>query len=280
MKALLWLGNVDRRILYLLMGFVLLVPLVKPMGLPISVSEYTENVYNEIEKLSPGDRVFLDFNYTPASIAELQAQADSITKHLLRKGVKVIAICFSPEGAMIADDTLNRIYGGAGKVYGEDYCHLGYLAGGETAQGAFIRDPLKACPQDFYGTPSSSLPICKGLSSGKDVQALIYFTTGYTAEWIRQAGPLGVPIIAGVITVLGPAQEAFVQSGQLKGLLVGMRGGAEYEIIMDEPGSAAAAMDAQSLGHLLFILFIIFGNASYFIQKKYGKKPVGGGAQS
>jgi len=32
MKALLWLGNVDRRILYLLMGFVLLVPLVKPMG--------------------------------------------------------------------------------------------------------------------------------------------------------------------------------------------------------------------------------------------------------
>ena len=62
MKALLWLGNVDRRILYLLMGFVLLVPLVKPMGLPISVSEYTENVYNEIEKLSPGDRVFLDFN--------------------------------------------------------------------------------------------------------------------------------------------------------------------------------------------------------------------------
>lgn len=226
MKALLWLGNVDRRILYLLMGFVLLVPLVKPMGLPISVSEYTENVYNEIEKLSPGDRVFLDFNYTPGSIAELQAQADSITKHLLRKGVKVIAICFSPEGAM------------------------------------------------------SSLPICKGLSNGKDVQALIYFTTGYTAEWIRQAGPLGVPIIAGVITVLGPAQEAFVQSGQLKGLLVGMRGGAEYEIIMDEPGSAAAAMDAQSLGHLLFILFIIFGNASYFIQKKYGKKPVGGGAQS
>ena len=83
MKALLWLGNVDRRILYLLMGFVLLVPLVKPMGLPISVSEYTENVYNEIEKLSPGDRVCLVFNYTPASFAELQALADSITKHLL-----------------------------------------------------------------------------------------------------------------------------------------------------------------------------------------------------
>lgn len=68
MKALLWLGNVDRRILYLLIGFVLLVPLVKPMGLPISVSEYTENVYNEIEKLSPGDRVFLDFNYTPGRL--------------------------------------------------------------------------------------------------------------------------------------------------------------------------------------------------------------------
>lgn len=280
MKALLWLGNVDRRILYLLMGIVLLVPLVRPMGLPISVSEYTKTVYNEIEKLSSGDRVILDFNYTPGSIAELQSQADSITRHLLRKGVKVIVICFSPEGSMIGEETVRRIYGGAGKVYGEDYCHLGYLAGGETALGAFIRDPLKACPLDFYGTPSNTLAICQGLQSGKDVEALIYFTTGYTAEWIRQAGPLGIPIIAGVITVLGPAQEAFFQSGQLKGLLVGMRGGAEYELIMDEPGPAVAAMDAQSLGHLLFILFVIFGNAAYFIQKKSGKKSGGEGAQS
>ena len=272
MKALLWLGNVDRRILYLLMAVVLLVPLVRPVGLPISISDYTRVVYDQIEKLQPGDRVLIDFCYNPGSKAELHSQATSMTRHLMRRGVKIIGIAFSPEGAMIGEEVLG-IYKEAGKVYGVDYCHLGYLAGGETAQGAFIRDPLKASPVDFYGKPSADLPICQGITTGKDVKALIYFTTTYTAEWIRQAGPLEVPIIAGVITVLGPAQEAFFQSGQLKGLLVGMRGGAEYELIMDEPGSAVAATDAQSLGHLLFILFVIFGNAAYFIQKKTGKKP-------
>lgn len=106
MKILLWLGNVDRRILYILMAVVLLVPLVKPIGLPISISDYTEKVYAKIEQLQPGDRVFMDFNYNPGSKAELHSQAVSITKHLLRRGVKIIAIAFAPEGTMIGEEVL------------------------------------------------------------------------------------------------------------------------------------------------------------------------------
>ena len=80
------------------------------------------------------------------------------------------------------------------RVYGEDYCNLGHLAGGETAMGVFIRDPQKACPTDFYGNSSAGLPILDGIESGKDIQLLIYFSDSVTAEWIRQAGPLGVPV--------------------------------------------------------------------------------------
>jgi len=267
MNLITALGNVDRRILYLLLAIALLVPLVKPIGLPISITGYTTKVYNRIEQLKPGDRVIMDFNYGMDSKPELESQAVSILKQLLRKDVRVIAIAFTPQGPMIADSVL-QVYQKAGKVYGKDYCNLGYLAGGETAMGAFIRDPLKACPVDFRGNPSKDQPIMQGITKGSDAQLLVYFTTGYTAEWIRQAGPMGIPIIGGVITVLGPAQEAFTQSGQLQGLLVGMRCGAEYELIMKEPGPAVAAMDAQSMGHLLFILFIILGNIAHVVQKK------------
>lgn len=260
-------GNIDRRILYVLLAVVLVGPLVKPIGLPISIGDYTEKVYSEIEKLSPGDTVVLDIGYGPGSKAELESQAVSIVKHLNKKGARIIGISFKPEGPMIADNVF-RIYEAAGKVYGEDYCNLGHLAGGETAMGVFIRDPQKACPTDFYGNSSAGLPILDGIESGKDIQLLIYFSDSVTAEWIRQAGPLGVPIIGGVITVLEPAQEAFVQSGQLMGLLVGMRSGAEYELKIQEPGLAVAAMDAQSLGHLLFITFIILGNVAYIIEKR------------
>jgi len=267
MNPILKLGNVDRRILYILLALVLLVPLVKPIGLPISISGYTTKVYNRLEQLRPGDRVIMDFNYGVDSKPELESQAISILKQFLKKDIRVIAIAFAPQGPMIADNVF-QVYQKAGKVYGKDYCNLGYLAGGETAMGAFIRDPLKACPVDFRGGQSKDLPVMQGITKGSDCQLLIYFTTGYTAEWIRQAGPTGIPIVGGVITVLGPAQEAFTQSGQLQGLLVGMRCGAEYELVINEPGPAVAAMDAQSMGHLLFILFIIFGNLAFIIQKR------------
>ncbi len=42
-------GNIDRRILYVLLAVVLVGPLVKPIGLPISIGDYTEKSIFEIE---------------------------------------------------------------------------------------------------------------------------------------------------------------------------------------------------------------------------------------
>ncbi len=266
MKYILALGSVDRRVLYVLLAVVLVLPLVRPIGLPISIRDNSKQVYDKIDELKPGARVIMDINYDVSAIADIESQAVAILNHLLDKDAKVIAISFVPQGPIIADRLLGR-WLEAGKEYGKDFCNLGYLAGGETAMNAFIRDLPKACPSDYMGSPVSSLEVMNGIRSGADADLLIYFSSSYTAEWIRQAGPLDVPIIAGVITVLGPAQEAFVQSGQLKGLLVGMRGGAEYELMIRKPGPAVAAMDAQSMGHMLFILFIVFGNMAYLSEK-------------
>ncbi len=266
-----WLGEVDQRFLYLLLAIFLLGPLVKPIGLPISIGKYTEQVYSEIEKLSPGDIVVLDISYGPGSKSELHPQAVSIAKHLESKDVRVIGISFKLWGPVIAEEVLDA-YKETGKEYGKDFCNLGYLAGDETAMGAFIRDPIKACPADYHGNTTANLEIMQGITSGKDVQLLICYSDTVTSEWVRQAGPLGVPLISGTITVLGAGQEAFLQSGQLKGLLVGMRAGAEYELKIDNPGLAVAAMDAQSLGHLLFITFIILGNIAHFTEKRSREK--------
>lgn len=47
-------------------------------------------------------------------------------------------------------------------------------------------------------------------------------------------------------------------------MLVGLRGAAEYETIMESPGMGVASMDAQSIAHLLIIVFIVIANLSYF----------------
>ena len=70
----------------------------------------------------------------------------------------------------------------------------------------------------------------------------------------------------------------FVKSGQLQGIVAGMPGAAEYEKLLvnhgihPELGKAAKSMDAQSIAHLVIVLFIIIGNISYFVKRKKEKK--------
>ena len=80
----------------------------------------------------------------------------------------------------------------------------------------------------------------------------------------------------------------YVQSGQLKGILAGMPGAAEYEQLVYEymieeqlnnnkyinqnatitKGKAFARMSAQSVAHLLMVIFIILGNVSYYYSRR------------
>jgi hypothetical protein len=64
----------------------------------------------------------------------------------------------------------------------------------------------------------------------------------------------------------------YVNSGQVKGILAGMPGAAEYEALINQPGVGTSGMDAQSIAHLVIVLFIIFGNVAYFLERKRSKK--------
>jgi hypothetical protein len=81
---------------------------------------------------------------------------------------------------------------------------------------------------------------------------------------------------AGVTAVSAADAYPFLQSGQLTGLLAGMKGGAEYEILVSKSGyskatmPAVAAMDSQSLAHVVILLLVIIGNIAYFATRKQG----------
>jgi hypothetical protein len=272
MDAIIKLGKIDRRIIYIFMTVLILIPLVKPIGLPVSVSSWTRQTYETLDKLKAGDKIIVDFYYAPSGMADVHPQTVAVFQHLLGKGVKILCVAFTDQGASIADELL-RSWEAKGKKYGEDFVNLGYLTGGETAMAAFIRDMTRAIPVDFRKNPTANLPIMKGVNNGGDVQALMYFTSSLLPEtWVRQAGQYKIPILGGVITVMGPQAEPFLQSKQLAGVLVGMRCGAEYEVISKTPGPALAAMDAQSMGHLIIILFIIFGNIAYFAERSQSRR--------
>lgn len=81
----------------------------------------------------------------------------------------------------------------------------------------------------------------------------------------------GTPVASGVTAVSAPKYYAFVGSGQMTGLLGGMKGAAEYEILVEERGLAEKGMGMQSLVHLVIILMVILGNLAFFLGRKSTK---------
>ncbi len=81
----------------------------------------------------------------------------------------------------------------------------------------------------------------------------------------------GIPVGAGVTAVMAPKMYAFLEAGQMTGLLGGMKGAAEYEKMVGHPGSATIGMDAQSMAHFLIIFMVLIGNIGFFLSRRKQK---------
>ena len=53
-------------------------------------------------------------------------------------------------------------------------------------------------------------------------------------------------------------------------MIGGLAGAAEYEKLVEIPGSATAGMRTQSIAHLIIVAFILIGNAAYFASRRRG----------
>ncbi|PJA53339.1 MAG: hypothetical protein CO167_07550, partial [Candidatus Marinimicrobia bacterium CG_4_9_14_3_um_filter_48_9] len=57
------LGKVDRRVIFLLIAVVVLLPLLFPIGLPIRATDTTQRSFNAVDALGQGDKLLLSFEY-------------------------------------------------------------------------------------------------------------------------------------------------------------------------------------------------------------------------
>ncbi|MGI6358051.1 MAG: hypothetical protein ACOX2K_05070 [Bacillota bacterium] len=262
------LQNIDRRIIYVLLLLVTSIPLLSPLGMPLQVNPMTEAVYNIIEDLDPAkDVVLLSFDYGPGAGLDAHVVPTVVVDHLTTRGIKWVSVSFAPEGPMMADQIIAGLEQ-RGYKYGEDFANLGYMAGEENAIRLFALDS-QVIPTDTRGNKVADLPMMKNIKTVKDFAFVHQFTSNDPVWWIRQAvDPMGIRFAAGVVTVSVPSAMPYYNSGQMVGLLGGLRASAEYELLINKPGRGLAMMDAQSMGHLLIIGFIVLGNIGYFLSKK------------
>ena len=275
-NTFLKIGSIDRRWIFLIIAAVVIVPLIIPVGLPIRPTDTTKNVYDSIEKLPVGSKVLLSVEYSPSTRPENHPMTISILRHLFKNDHKVFITCLWPDGQFMAQDAINQVAKQEfNKTYGIDYVFLGFRPGNEAVVKGIVSNLRKLYTVDVYQKKIDEIPLMKGINNFKDFDFLFSSSAGFpgTIEWVQYASdPTGIPMASGVTSIQVNEVMPYVQAGQMVGVLAGMPGAAEYEALINQKGSATSGMDAQSVAHLVIVLFIILGNVSFFIERNRSKK--------
>jgi hypothetical protein len=264
-------ARLDRRWIFLITALLVLVPLLWPLNLPLEPSVPVLDYYRTIEALPPGSLVLVSCDFDPASRPELEPMARTTLTHLFRRKCKVVVVCLFQGGARFVDMLVEDVARSRHLTYGVDYVNLGYKSGDEAVMVLMGQSLAKTFPRDQAGRDVASLPIMQGVRNYSSFALLVSLSAGYpgTREYVQQVqGRFHIPIIAGVTAVIAPSLYPYLQTGQLKGLLGGMAGAAEYEALRYERGMASRGMDAQSLAHVFIGLCIILGNVAYWENRR------------
>ena len=292
-KYLIDLGKLDRRYIFLLVGLSVLIPLIKPswINIPIKTTNNSQIVFNELNKLNEGDKVLVSFEYGASTKPEIHPMSVAVLQHLFSKGVKVYTVPLWPEGLMMAKYALQEVVDSELFNITEhiDFVSLPYKAGGEIIIRGIATDLRSIFTQDVNNILLEQIPMMEGVNKISDFDFVFDLSAGVpgNAEWVQFAcDEYNVPLSSGCTSIMVTDAIPYVESGQIRGILAGMPGAAEYEQMVFNylnnletnehmnpdvevlPGKATSRMSAQSIAHVLMVIFIILGNISYYLLRK------------
>lgn len=281
------IARIDRRYIYLLLFILVSIPLLHPLGLPVPISAQTRRVYDFTEALPAGSIVIESLDYGPSTIPENRPQTKAHIFHAKQLGLKIVALAFWPGGAPIGDSILKEVYGSAFPnipEYGTSVVFLGYVPGNEVGMQTFGDNTWNAKGTDHYGTAIGTFPLMQQCRSAANFSLWAEWTSGdpgitQVIQFVqgRHGGPSAVPVVTGATAVSVPGIMPYYSAGQIVGILNGLAGAGEYETLMVANkgyllAEVGPGLDAQSVGHLLIIAFVIIGNIGYAISKYRGGK--------
>ena len=277
--------KIDRRIIYLILLIVVMLPLIFPTTLSVRVMPPVEKLYNAIDAIPEYEALIIDFDYDPQTLPELEPMGFAILRHAFQKRIKVIALSLYVQPLGLAQNALTQVtaeFNGAAKfnadsiIYGRDYVFLGWqppplvpLIG----MGESITNVYKT---DYYGNKTDTLPLMKTIKNYNDVGLLVSLSSGDPPRWWVEYAQnrFGLAVGAGVTAVSAAEFYPYLQTGQFSGLMIGMKGAAEYEEMVEkglgikQRRKASQALPSLTYAHLVMIAFIVIGNIGYFLKRR------------
>ncbi len=270
------LTSVPREIIMALVFIAILIPALNPLGLPLMVGKMSEDWYDTIDSLPAGSVILFDIGYGSGGYPSLGPGNIAAFHQMFEKDLKIVMMATALEGSMMYPLIMAGVKPEAtyGAVYGEDYIFLGYIAGGQTAMAGVLGDLKSLVSSDYNGNPISGYSIMDNVNGADDFDVVAYMTTsGDTAEgWVYQAySQYNRVVLSGCLSMMTTSIKPYYDSGQVVGLMDGIKGAADLEFLTGHPGDAIVSSDILSFTQTLVLIFILVGNVAFWMQRGGGK---------
>ena len=261
---------------YAFAGLFILVTLIMLIGIQFrtEISPDTQRMFDYIENLPDSSEIIISFDHEASSLPEMRPLGLAILRHAFKKNHKLIGVALLAEGTGIGYRLFQQTAKEYEKKYGTDYVFLGFkpqyiaaiLSMGESIESTF--------PEDYLGNATSELRLLDEINNYDNISGVISLADGsLTTHWMEYGrARYGVEVSAAVAASMITTYDPYLSSGQLRAMVGGLRGAAEYEQLIQRGGSGGRGMLAQSFTHLYVIVLIIIGNVAYFRAKQKGEK--------
>jgi hypothetical protein len=266
--------QIDRRYIFLMLLVGVALPLIFPLGFKSEVSGLSRQVFRLVDETPANSVVIISFDYDPATITELQPMAKALIEHAWLKKHRIIAVAMWPQGVQMAEQAFADIVKKyPEKKYGIDFVNLGFKTGGIVTIQAMGRSFKEVFPTDLKGTPYEEIDLLKNIRNYNQIGYVMSLSAGDPGlkQYVMAAHDIYKAKVSGGTTAVStPGFIPYVNDQkQLNGLLGGLKGAAEYESLLNIKGTATSGMDAQSIAHILIIIFIILGNIRAYKMKRF-----------
>lgn len=246
-----------RKIFYAVMFLLAIIPVIRPFGMPVHLSEQTEGFYDQIAELPPGSKIVFGITLTEPPVAA-RTFYYALLSYIYQNDLKVIYVPLGVGGELACEyaSTYGGIVEEYGLKYGEDYVIMPFLSGEETAMAAVATNFRQAYSMDVRGTPIDDIPLLDGIKDFNDIDLAIaqYGIFTFGEMFVRQWGVKYEPIlIIGQFYGIAPYWGTYV-IGNIDATLKAM---AEMEYLVGIPGEELIRLDSQNLQGA-FTIIIVF----------------------
>jgi hypothetical protein len=267
-------SSILRWLLYLLIAVSIAVPLLVGGRFPprLSIAPATQEFFNALENVTSEQVVLVAHDYDLSTFAEMEPLAAAAVQHLAERGARLLNVSLTLQGPAVAEQMLEAsLEGYRDYRYGVDYLELGYLAGEDVAArqvGEAFLDPDRLDYRE--GKALQEFSVLSGVRRWEDIGLVLVLAADPAAlrRWVEQVeGPYGRILVAGVSAQVDPLARPYLRSGQLRGLLSGVVGTAEYEQLREHPGEASLILGPLSLAHVAIVLLVLLANLEVLLAR-------------